>query len=130
MISLEGATDGKDGKYFNDTKVTGSKIRHCKPVIRGTGAPIEVMFGSSAGEMKEGLVDRKNSDLNEFGKDEGKKKLECWLRNSTMTVVDDNVLSALAKVGRLILLTSFFEKVLTTPEVMHELKTEEFDSSF
>ncbi len=42
-----------------------------------------------------------------------------------MAVVDNNVLSSLAKIERLDLLDSFFEKVLTTPEILHELKSEE-----
>lgn len=41
-----------------------------------------------------------------------------------MVIVDNNILSSLAKANRLDLLEKLFEEVRTTPEVMHEFRDE------
>lgn len=41
-----------------------------------------------------------------------------------MVVVDNNILSSLAKVDRLELLSALFDTIYTTPEVMHEFRDE------
>ena len=41
-----------------------------------------------------------------------------------MTLVDNNVLSSLAKIDRLGLLNSLFEEVSTTPSVLDELQSD------
>ena len=41
-----------------------------------------------------------------------------------MVIIDNNILSSLAKANRLDLLEKLFEEVRTTPEVMHEFRDE------